>query len=85
MLMSDVLLESAFMLSLGSTPEQVKQSISLMESESLIHAAIWCPDLEGNGEWAISPVALGRVTECTEHDGMARVKFLTTKGELKLL
>lgn len=85
MLMSDVVLDTAFMLTLGSNPEQVKKSIELMTTASTIHTAIWCPHENGDGEWAISPVALGRVIECLEHDGMARVKFITTKGELKLL
>lgn len=85
MQMSDVVLDAAFMLTLGDTPEQVEQSISLMTEKSTIHAAIWCPDSKGDGEWAISAVALGRVTECVMLDGMARVTFVTTKGELKLL
>jgi hypothetical protein len=87
MLMSDVSLETSFMLTLGETPEQVEQSISVMTNQSLVHCAIWCPDESqvAGGEWAISPIALGRVIECTERDGMARVKFLTTKGELQLL
>lgn len=78
------LVDTAFMLKMGDNDEEIAKSCSYMVKHSIIHAAIWCPnpDNQDEGEWSISVVPIGKVIAAGEQDGMARVSFVTTQGEL---
>ena len=83
--MSEAIVETGFMLTMGSTDDEIAENCRIMVKESVIHAALWCPQPNGEGEWSVSIRPIGRIVSAGMKDGIARIEFLTLGGEIAWL
>ena len=71
-------IETGFMLSLSGDHEALKDLLL----NRAIHGAMLCPQLNGEPEWAVSVIPLGRIKSWSIDGGMVKVTLELLHGEV---
>ena len=71
-------IETGFMLSLTGDHEKLK---SLLINRA-IHGAVLCPQTNGEPEWAVSIIPIGRIRSWKEDGGVLKVTLELLHGEV---